>query len=234
MSVTSLARKGRKVFVKAQRTARRVADPLSVVTDAAIDSVVPGATSTIYKSLDPVYTAQILNPLQTPAQHLENLREELAPTKITKRIIPDRSAYSASASAGAAEAAKRAAAAQAEQKQMYADLTADAEAKAAAQSAAYGKWKAAQAAKAAEATDAAAEAEKPSTGATAAQQAATIQQTSPGEVRVIIDAANMARDAAMQEQYLPEVYVESDFKKYLVIGGFALAAIWLFTRKKKG
>ena len=236
MSITSLRRKTRKVFSGAAKAVRRGTDPTSIITDKIIDTAVPGFSSTMYKTFDPTYTAEVLNPLKTPMENLNKLQSELLDTgkKAKQVVVPDRESYSASASKGAAEAAKRKAAFEAEQKKMYADLTADAEAKAAAQSAAYGKWKAEQAAKAAEATSAAAEAEKPSTEATAAQQAATIQQTAPGEVRVIIDAAYMARDAAMQEQYLPEVYVESDFKKYLVIGGFALAAIWFLTRKKKG
>lgn len=227
MSFRTIKGKVRGTITGAAKAVRHATDPTSIITEKIVDAVIPGASDVQYKMLDPTYVAETVSPLQTPAQHLENLQRELFPSeKREPKVIPHRDAYSASASSAAAKQA--AAKAKAEREKNTSESIAN------AQKAAALAYQAEQAAKKAEQTTAAKEAEKPSTEATAAEQAATIQTTAPGEVRVIIDAANIAREAALNEQQLPEVYVKSDFKKYLIFGGVAVAAIWFFTRKKKG
>lgn len=226
MSFRSIKGKVRGTITGAAKAVRHATDPTSIITEKIVDAVIPGASDVQYKMLDPTYVAETVSPLQTPAQHLENLQKELFPEKRERKVIPRRDVYSASASSAAAKQA--AAKAKAEREKNTAESIAN------AQKAAALAYQAQQAAKKAEQTTAAKEAEKASTETTAAEQAATIQTAAPGDVRVIIDAANLAREAALNEQQLPEVYVKSDFTKYLIFGGVAVAAIWFFTRKKKG
>lgn len=226
MSFRTIKGKVRGTITGAAKAVRHATDPTSIITEKIVDAVIPGASDVQYKMLDPTYVAETVSPLQTPAQHLENLQKELFPEKRERKVIPRRDVYSASASSAAAKQA--AAKAKAEREKNTAESIAN------AQKAAALAYQAQQAAKKAAQTTAAKEAEKESTEATAAEQAATIQTAAPGDVRVIIDAANLAREAALNEQQLPEVYVKSDFTKYLIVGGVAVAAIWFFTRKKKG
>ncbi|MBO7122994.1 MAG: hypothetical protein J6V90_06930 [Treponema sp.] len=84
----------------------------------------------------------------------------------------------------------------------------------------------------AEQTNALQYAEANDNASTAASTAAQFATTNPQEIRIILDAGDSARAAAEMEQQLPEVEVKSDFTKYLLWGGLALAAFY-FLRKKK-
>ena len=62
--------------------------------------------------------------------------------------------------------------------------------------------------------------------------AANAAAATPTEMRIILDAGNAAREAAMVEQQLPEVVVTSDYKKYLFWGAIAIACVVAYKKLK--
>ena len=67
--------------------------------------------------------------------------------------------------------------------------------------------------------------------------AAAAKSYSAADQQQVINEANAAQEnAAMNENLpvLPEVEVKSDFGKYLLIGGAALAIFYFMSKKNKG
>lgn len=229
-----LVRKTKNVANTGAKWARRIGDPLSVVTDPVINSVIPGYSQTATALINPVSNLNqtIMNPLQAsnPLNVVAAAAESLNPSAVDKKKIPNRAAYAKSAakSAASAEAYK----AKAEREKNTAESIANAQ-KAAAEA---GKARAAAEKKKAEESAAVQKADQANatgTTSTAATDAAAINATT--DTTALLNALLAAREGAAMDQYyyLPEQEVQSDYTKYFVLGGFALAAIWLFTRNRK-
>ena len=154
------------------------------------------------------------NPLETAKQTVSVISSTVSPTPTTKRVVPDRSGYAASegAKANASEYYKAGNVAAAK-----------------AQGEAWNK--AANAAAESAAVKNALDNDNPNT---AAQVANELKYTAPEQVRIIYEGGNAARGmAAMeQQQTLPEVVVESDYKKYLIVGGSIILAVILWKKLK--
>lgn len=230
-----LVRKTKNVANTGAKWARRIGDPLSVVTDPVINSVIPGYSQTATALINPVSNLNqtIMNPLQAsnPLNVVAAASESLNPPGVQEqKKIPNRAAYSQSASKSAASA--EAYKAKAEREKNTAQSIANAQ-KAAAEA---GKARAAAEKKKAEESAAVQKADQANatgTTSTAATDAAAINATT--DTTALLNALLAAREGAAMDQYyyLPEQEVQSDYTRYFIFGGFALAAIWLFTRNRK-
>lgn len=229
-----LVRKTKNVANTGAKWARRIGEPLSVVTDPVINSVIPGYSQTATALINPFSNLNktIMNPLQAsnPLNVVAAAAESLNPSVVDKMKIPNRAAYakSASKSAASAEAYK----AKAEREKNTAQSIANAQ-KAAAEA---GKARAAAEKKKAEESAAVQKADQANatgTTSTAATDAAEINATT--DTTALLNALLAAREGAAMDQYyyLPEQEVQSDYTRYFIFGGLALAAIWLFTRNRK-
>lgn len=203
------------------------------------------------------------NPLEAAKQTLSVVSSTVNPTTTTtaKKVVPNRSSYSAAASSTESERAKIMAQRLTEQGQKVPGYTKigkvvpDRSGYAASEGA---KANAAEYYKAAnvnalnldrfkeivdefnQASKAAAESagikpaldnDNPNTAAAVADE---LRYTNPEQVRIIYEGANAARGAAAmeQQQQLPEVVVESDYKKYFILGGSLLLAVVLWKKLK--
>ena len=248
-SLTSKLKKATKAIAKGTATATRTAvNPLHPLTDKAANKIIPGYSSTVSNLItnvtDPfsetnkgltkaaVKSINPLNTIEAAQQAVEAAKQAAAVAKTeNKKIVPDRESYAASASAAAAAAARAAAEAQKNKtvpdRESYAINASKKEAitnivKQAAEANARN----------AEQTNAVQYAEANDNANTAASTAAQFATTNPNEIRIILDAGESARQAAEMEQQLPEVEVKSDFSKYLLWGGLALAAFYFLQKKK--
>lgn len=230
---------------------RSAANPLYKITDPIVDKVVPGYSNTVntvlkessnpFSSLNTGLTKSALNvnPVTATKQAVNAVTSTLSTGNTQKRVIPDRASYSQSAGASAAAAAANAAAAKVEAEKLRvipdrASYSANAgananiaannaqvrndEERAAAQSRGQA-WDNAS-------TDAAIrQAERAKETTDPARAAIVIKDVHPDETEYLKYYADLARYDNMQNQNLPEVVVESDYKKYLIFGGIALLAI---------
>lgn len=240
-----------KVSGAATVVTRTAANPLYPVTDKVIGKVVPGygktVTRLVYQTTNPTSSinqavikaaGSTLNPLNNPITTAQNLNSDLK-----KAVIPNRSKYASSASAagaanasGAAKAATAtptggkipnraaysAAAGSTESARQITKAAADLYIKKDAQNRG-DAWNAAAANAAG--NKAAEEKKDSSTPVSDAQQIAYIY---PEDVNTMRQAANATGVSSMYDQQLPTVYIESDYKKYFIFGGIALAAIILW------
>ena len=247
-SLTSKLKKATKAIAKGTATATRTAvNPLHPLTDKAANKIIPGYSSTVSNLItnvtDPfsetnkgltkaaVKSINPLNTIEAAQQAMEAAKQAAAAKSLNQKTIPDRESYAASASAAAAAAARAAAEAQKNKtvpdRESYAINASKKEAitnivKQAAEANARN----------AEQTNAVQYAEANDNANTAASTAAQFATTNPNEIRIILDAGESARQAAEMEQQLPEVEVKSDFSKYLLCGGLALAAFYFLQKKK--
>lgn len=231
-----LVRKTKNVANTGAKWARRIGDPLSEVTDPVINSVIPGYSQTATDLLNPISNLNqtVMNPLQAsnPLNVVSAAAESLNPSGVQEeqKKIPNRAAYAKSASKSAASAEAYKAKAEREQDIQESIENAKKSAAAAAKNrAAYEKKKAEESA----AVQKADQANATGTPSTAATDAAAINATT--DTTALLNALLAAREGATMDQYyyLPEQNVQSDYTRYLIWGGFALAAIWLFTRNRK-
>ena len=173
------------------------------------------------------------NPLETAKQTVEVFKNTISTsTPAAAKVVPDRASYSTAASSTESERARIMAQRMAEQN--AAKVVPDRASYSAAASAKesitnLAKNAAEQKSAEADQTQAVINATTNDNQSTAAANAAA---ATPGEMRIIIDAGNAAREAAMVEQQLPEVVVESDYKKYLLWGAIALACVVAFKKLK--
>ncbi|MBO6085679.1 MAG: hypothetical protein J6P19_04705 [Acetobacter sp.] len=248
-SLTSKLKKATGIIAKGTTAATRTAvNPLYPLTDKAANKIIPGYGSKVSNLItnitDPfsetnkgltkaaIKSINPLNTIEAAQQAVEAVKQATAAAKSqNQKIVPDRESYAASASSAAAAAARAAAEAQKQKivpdRESYAINASKKEvitniAKQAAEANAQN----------AEQTNALQYAEANDNASTAASTAAQFATTNPQEIRIILDAGDSARAAAEMEQQLPEVEVKSDFTKYLLWGGLALAAFY-FLRKKK-
>lgn len=248
-SLTSKLKKVTGTLAKGTTTATRTAlNPLNPLTDKVANQIIPGYGSKVSNLItnitDPfsetnkgltkaaVKSINPLNTIDATRQAVEALKQATAAAKSqNQKIVPDRESYAASASAAAAAAARGAAEAQKQKtipdRESYAISASKKEA-----ITNIAKQAAEATAQNAEQTNAVQYAEANDNANTAASTAAQFATTNPQEIRIILDAGDSARAAAEMEQQLPEVEVKSDFSKYLLWGGLALAAFY-FLRKKK-
>lgn len=234
---------------------RAALNPSYMFTDKIANTVIPGYSQKVNN-----ITSEILNPISqtnrgvllstattlNPVEQVKNLttvgtnliNQGTDPKK--KRIIPDRSGYSAAAGASASQAAKNEAAAkvQAEKSRIIPDRSGySASAGANANIASYAKSvheeEEREAAKGrgdawnnASTRAAVNQVEKSKDSPTPAQDAANISAMYPDETELLKYYADLSRwDGMNQTQNLPEVVVQSDYKKYFIWGGLALLAI---------
>lgn len=234
---------------------RAAMNPAYMVTDKIANKVIPGYSQKVNN-----ITSEILNPISqtnsgvllstattlNPVEQVKNLttvgtnliNQGTDPKK--KRIIPDRSGYSASAGASASQAAKNEAAAkvQAEKARIIPDRSGySAAAGANANIASYAKSvreeEEKEAAKGrgdawnnASTRAAVNQAEKSKDSTNPSQDAANISAMYPDQTALLKYYADLARwDGMNDTQNLPEVVVQSDYKKYFIWGGLALLAI---------
>lgn len=255
--ITKAAKKVAGAGAKVGTTATRLStNPLYMVTDKLVDKVIPGYSGTVNKvlteSANPFSTlntgltkaALNVNPITTIKDTYNVAKQTIKPTQ--NRIIPDRASYSQSAGAGAAAAAANAAAAKVEAEKLRVvpdrasySANAGANANIAANNAkvrtdeeragAQGRGQAWDNAS----TDAALrQAERAKDSADPARQAIVIKDAYPDQTEYMKYYADLARYDNMENQNLPEVVVQSDYKKYLLFGGFALLAIYVLKKLK--
>ena len=200
---------------------RAALNPAYMVTDKIANTVIPGYSQKVNN-----ITSEILNPISqtnrgvllstattlNPVDQVKNLttvgtnliNQGTDPKK--KRIIPDRSGYSASAGANANIAS-------------YAKSVREEEEKEAAK----GRGDAWNNASTRAAVN---QAEKSKDSTNPAQDAANISAMYPDQTALLKYYADLARwDGMNDTQNLPEVVVQSDYKKYFIWGGLALLAI---------
>lgn len=248
-SLTSKLKKATGILAKGTAAATRTAvNPLYPLTDVAANKIIPGYGSKVSNILtnvsDPfsetnkgltkaaVKSINPLNTLDAARAAVEAAKQATAAAKAqNQKTVPDRESYAASASAAAAAAAR--AAAEAQKQKIVPDRESYAVSASKKEAITNIAKQAAEAnARNAEQTNAVQYAEDNDNANTAASTAAQFATTNPQEIRIILDAGDSARAAAEMEQQLPEVEVKSDFSKYLLWGGLALAAFY-FLRKKK-
>lgn len=229
-------------------------NPLYKVTDKITNRIAPNLPATINNTLTQIYdplssTNRNLTTLPTQLNPLDQGKTIIATvtdlalpksnTTTSKGKIPNRAAYAQSASkAGGANAANAAAAAKIEaEKKNYkipnrVKYGADAGANQAIANFYKGKsveqgfgagrgdaWNNAS-------TEAAArQAENSKESPTPSQDANNINTQYPDQADLLRYYAELARWDNMNNQTLPDVVVESDYKKYLIFGGIALLAI---------
>lgn len=242
-----------KAVTKAAKTAL---NPVSS-TKAAIYMANPANTvKAVNNSTTKNIAAALLNPNPVSSDKLAVVRASLNPNPIKgamqiantvsttanpksstqKRVVPDRSSYSASAGASAAAAAANAAAAQKveEYKKTIPDrasYSANAGATESIRNLAQEKYSA-QSRGEAWNNAATAAAERTKDSSNPEQTAINIENAYPAETWAARQGAGFISQGENMEQQLPEVYVQSDFKKYLLFGTFALAAIVLWIKLK--
>lgn len=255
--ITKAAKKVAGAGAKVGTTATRLStNPLYMVTDKLVDKVIPGYSGTVNKvlteSANPFSTlntgltkaALNVNPITTIKDTYNVAKQTIKPTQ--NRIIPDRASYSQSAGAGAAAAAANAAAAKVEAEKLRVipdratySANAGANANIAAHNAqvrmdeeragAQGRGQAWDNAS----TDAAVkQAERAKNSENPVQDANNIISMYPDPTEYLKYYADLARYDNMENQNLPEVVVQSDYKKYLLFGGFALLAIYVLKKLK--
>lgn len=255
--ITKAAKKVAGAGAKVGATATRMStNPLYMVTDKLVDKVIPGYSGTVNKvlqeSANPFSTlntgltkaALNVNPINTIKETYNVAKQTIKPTQ--NKVVPDRASYSQSAGAAAAAAAANAAAAKVEAEKLRVvpdrasySANAGANANIAANNAkvrtdeeragAQGRGQAWDNA----ATDAAIkQAELKKDSSDPAREALVIKDVYPNETEYMKYYADLARYDNMENQNLPEVVVESDYKKYLIFGGFALLAIYMFKKLK--
>lgn len=248
--LTKAAKKVTSAGAKVGTTATRLStNPLYMVTDKLVDKVIPGYSGTVNKvlteSANPFSTlntgltkaALQVNPINTIKDTYNVAKQTIKPTQ--NRVVPDRASYSQSAGAGAAAAAANAAAAKVEAEKLRVvpdrasySANAGANANIAANNAkvrtdeeragAQGRGQAWDNAS----TDAAVkQAERAKESRDPAREAVVIKDVYPNQTELLQYYADLARYDNMQNQNLPEVVVESDYKKYFIFGGLALLAI---------
>lgn len=177
------------------------------------------------------------NPIKTTTQLMNVVSTTANPQSGTqKRVVPDRASYSASAGAGASAAAANAAAAKKveEYKRTIPDrasYSANAGANEAIRNIAQEKA-GAQSRGAAWDNAATAAAENSKDSSNPEQTAIQIENAFPAETWAARQGAGYISQGENMEQQLPEVYVQSDFKKYFIFGCFALAGIVLWKKLK--
>lgn len=255
--ITKAAKKVAGAGAKVGTTATRLStNPLYMVTDKLVDKVIPGYSGTVNKvlteSANPFSTlntgltkaALNVNPITTIKDTYNVAKQTIKPTQ--NRIIPDRASYSQSAGAGAAAAAANAAAAKVEAEKLRVvpdrasySANAGANANIAANNAkvrtdeeragAQGRGQAWDNAS----TDAAVkQAERDKESTDPASAAIVLQNAYPDQTDNLRYYADLARYDNMENQNLPEVVVQSDYKKYLLFGSFALLAIYVLKKLK--
>lgn len=255
--ITKAAKNVAGAGAKVGTTATRLStNPLYMVTDKLVDKVIPGYSGTVNKvlteSANPFSTlntgltkaALNVNPITTIKETYNVAKQTIKPTK--NRVIPDRSSYSQSAGAAAAAAAANAAAAKVEAEKLRVvpdrasySANAGANANIASNNAkvrtdeeragAHGRGQAWDNA----ATDAAVkQAEKTKESSNPVQDANNISSMYPQQTDYLRYYADLARYDNMENQNLPEVVVQSDYKKYFIFGGFALLAIYVLKKLK--
>lgn len=230
---------------------RTAANPLYKVTDPIVDKVVPGYSKTVntvlkessnpFSSLNTGLTQSALNvnPVTATKQAYNAVASTLSTSNAQKRVVPDRASYSQSASAGASQAAKNAAAAKVEAEKLRVvpdrasySANAGANANIAANNAkvrmdeeragAQGRGNAWDNAATAAAVN---QAERAKNSENPVQDAYNISSMYPDQTEYLKRYSDLSRFDNMQNQNLPEVVVESDYKKYFIWGGLALLAI---------
>ena len=255
--ITKAAKRVAGAGAKVGATATRLStNPLYMVTDKLVDKVIPGYSGTVNKvlqeSANPFSTlntgltkaALNVNPINTIKDTYNVAKQTIKPTQ--NRVVPDRASYSQSAGAAAAAAAANAAAAkvQAEKLRVVPDratysANAGANANIAANNAkvrtdeeragAQGRGQAWDNAS----TDAAVkQAERDKDSTDPARAAIVLQNTYPDQSELLRYYADLSRFDNMQNQNLPEVVVESDYKKYFIFGTIALLAIVAWKKLK--
>lgn len=173
------------------------------------------------------------NPVTALKETAQVVKSTVTPTTSSAaKVVPDRAGYSAAASSVESERSRIMAQRMAEQNAAKvvpdrAGYSASASAKESISNIV--KQIAEEKSAAADQTPAVQNAGTNDNQSTAAANAST---ATPGEMRVIIDAGNAAREAAMVEQQLPEVVVESDYKKYLFWGAIALVCVVAYKKLK--
>ena len=255
--ITKAAKKVAGAGAKVGTTATRLStNPLYMVTDKLVDKVIPGYSATVNKvlteSANPFSTlntgltkaALNVNPVNAIKETYNVAKQTIKPTQ--NRVIPDRSSYSQSAGAAAAAAAANAAAAKVEAEKLRVvpdrasySANAGANANIAANNAkvrtdeeragAQGRGQAWDNAS----TDAAVkQAERDKESTDPARAAIVLQNAYPDQTDNLRYYADLARYDNMENQNLPEVVVQSDYKKYLLFGSFALLAIYVLKKLK--
>lgn len=240
-------------------TATRLStNPLHRVTDKLVDKVVPGYSGTVntvlkessnpFSSLNTGLTQSAIqvNPVKATQQAVNAVTSTLSTGNTQKRVIPDRASYSQSAGAAASAAAANAAAAKVEAEKLRVipdrasySANAGANANIAANNAkvrmdeeragAQGRGQAWDNAS----TDAAVrQAERAKNSENPVQDANNIISKYPDPTEYLKYYADLARYDNMQNQNLPEVVVESDYKKYFIFGTIALLAIVAWKKLK--
>lgn len=252
----SLAKTFRKLTNTASRAAtvatRMSVNPVYQLTDRAANAVAPGTSRKVN-----AITGEIINPLSqtntgivkatattiNPVKQLANLTKvgvNLAKSgnvKTTeKKVIPNRAAYADSASTAAANQSK---ARQAAEKPVIPDrasYSANASATESIRQRAINQNK--ESAKGqgdawnnASTAAAANQAVNSKDSQTPAADAANINTMYPDQAELLRIYADLARGGTMK-QNLPEVVVESDYKKYFIFGGIVLLGI-IFWKKIK-
>ncbi len=229
--------------VSSTKVAISMANPVNTfkaVNNSATKNVAAALLNPNPVSSDKLAVARALvnpNPIKTTTQLINVVSTTANPQSVTqKRVIPDRSSYSASAGAGAAAAAANAAAAQKveEYKKTIPDrasYSANASATEAIRNIEHEKA-GAQSRGAAWDNAATAAAERSKDSSNPEQTAIQIENAFPWETWMARNGMRYSSQGGNMEQQLPEVYVQSDFKKYLIFGGFALAAIVLWKKLK--
>ena len=249
--MASIAKKiSRAVSKGAAATTRAAVNPLYMVTDKVANKVIPGygqkVTNVLVNTADPFSATnegltkaavKSLNPLNTvdaikQAAGAIKSATGTPKTSTTSKVVPDRESYSAAASSVESERARIMAQRMAEQN--AAKVVPDRESYSASASAKESisnivKQIAEQKSAAADQTPAVQNASTNDNQSTAAANAAA---ATPTEMRIILDAGNAAREAAMVEQQLPEVVVTSDYKKYLFWGAIAIACVVAYKKLK--
>ena len=249
--MASIAKKISRAVSKGSAAATRAAvNPLYMVTDKVADKVIPGygskVTNVLVNTADPFSktnegltkaAVKSLNPLKTvdaikQAAGALTSATGTPKTSTAAKVVPDRESYSAAASSAESERARIMAQRLAEQKAAQTVPDRESYSISASTSEAIrniAKQSAEQKAAQAEQTNAVQQATGTDSTSSAQYNASA---ASPGEIRIILDAGNAAREAALMEQQLPEVVIQSDYKKYFIIGGLALAAFYIFKKMK--
>lgn len=230
--------------VSSTKVAISMANPVNTfkaVNNSATKNVASALLNPNPVSSDKLAVASALvnpNPIKTTTQLINVVSTTANPQSGTqKRIIPDRASYSANAGAGASAAAANEAAAKRveEYKKTIvpdrATYSANAGATEAIRNLAQEKA-GAQSRGAAWDNAATAAAENSKDSSNPEQTALYIENAYPAETWAARQGAGYISQGENMEQQLPEVYVQSDFKKYLIFGGFALAAIVLWKKLK--
>ena len=217
-SLTSKLKKATKAIAKGTATATRTAvNPLHPLTDKAANKIIPGYSSTVSNII-----TNVTDPFSETNKGL---------TKAAIKSINPLNTIEAAQQA--MEAAKQAAAAKSLNQKTIPDRESYAINASKKEAITNIVKQAAEAnARNAEQTNAVQYAEANDNANTAASTAAQFATTNPNEIRIILDAGESARQAAEMEQQLPEVEVKSDFSKYLLWGGLALAAFYFLQKKK--